>query len=388
MSKALILKLRADRDAARASAETLLTKMEAGDLTETEQSNLKSLTDEATTLDARIKELTEMETQRIEAENLDARFDRLREEKSSTLQVTEPAPDLGSRFTESEAYKSYLKTPSGNSGVFSTEMALVTTIDVNDANLIGTQRVRDAAMPTVSTPFLDALGYEPVGGNALDWIEWPLVVPEAGVVAEGAVKPEATYAPVLRSGTLEKLAHHIPVTREMLEDMPRARAIISGALMTGVRLKAEDNAYTALKAATLPTAQTSLADGGTLLGAIRIGIAECRAHGWASGTVVLNPFDYADIDISLLESTLLGARRDSSVWGLTVVSSAIVDPGTAYVGDFKAGMTLFDRRVTNLYITDSHASEFTSNILRILAEARMKAIVTRPEAIVECSVGA
>jgi hypothetical protein len=48
-------------------------------------------------------------------------------------------------------------------------------------------------------------------------------------------------------------------------------------------------------------------------------------------------------------------------------------------------MTLFDRRVTNVYITDSHAAEFISNILRILAEARLFSAVVRPEAIVECT---
>ena len=40
--------------------------------------------------------------------------------------------------------------------------------------------------------------------------------------------------------------------------------------------------------------------------------------------------------------------------------------GTAYVGDFKEAMTLFDRGNLAVYMTDSHASEFVDNVLRLL----------------------
>ena len=64
---------------------------------------------------------------------------------------------------------------------------------------------------------------------------------------------------------------------------------------------------------------------------------------------------------------------------------AAIPAGKAYVGDFQAGATLFDRGVTNVFLSDSHASLFISNILVILAEARLKSAVTEPLALCECT---
>jgi len=382
MSKKLIEMLRKQRDADRASAETFLAKQEEGTaLTDSDKKNLEDLTASATELDVRIKELTELEMSRMAALELDNKFDNAVHQFSS-VQVKEPEREtsFGEKFTSSEVFTNYMKAGGGTSGVFSTEMALLTTVDANTAYLPPVNRVNEPGRPTYTTPLLDAEGYEPVNSNSIEWIEWPLAIPLASVVAEGAPKPETAYPPVLKTANLIKLAHHIPVTREMLEDLPRVQSIISGVLLQGVRLKAEEQAASALVAATLPTAESD-----TLMKAVRIGIAEVSSAGFRPNTVVLNPMDYALIDLELLSLTFAGARANQPLWGLNVVPANIVAEGTAYVGDFKTGMTLFDRRVTNVYITDSHAAEFISNILRILAEARLFSAVVRPEAIVECT---
>jgi hypothetical protein len=70
---------------------------------------------------------------------------------------------------------------------------------------------------------------------------------------------------------------------------------------------------------------------------------------------------------------------------LRPVSAAAIPAGKAYVGDFQSGATLFDRGVTNVFLSDSHASLFISNILVILAEARLKSAVTEGLALCECS---
>lgn len=386
MSKALIAMLRKQRDEARTSAESLLSKEEAGtELSDTDKKNLEDLTKNATELDARIKSLTETEMGRLEAANLDAKFDKM----VAQFSVKEPKPEatsLGQQFTDSSVFTTFAQTGTGTSGVFSSEFALLDTSA--GGGVIPTDRVSDAPQPSISFPLLGAIGYEPVSGNAIDWIEWPEEHPIAGIVAEGAPKPEATYAPVLKTGTLDKYAHHIPITREMLEDLPRVRSIVSGALLDGVRLKAEKEVVAALSAATIPPVTGSGAGGDTLLKMLRVGIATVQSAGYRPNAAVLNPLDYADIDVELLGITLAGARRESPVWGLTVIPSNEVPEGTSWIGDFKAAVTLFDRRVTNVYMTDSHSAEFISNILRILAEARMKTVVVRPNALAEVSIGA
>ena len=80
-------------------------------------------------------------------------------------------------------------------------------------------------------------------------------------------------------------------------------------------------------------------------------------------------------------------NRTSSYFGLTVVSDPSIAEDTAYVGDFQQGMTLFDRGVTDVFVSDSHADLFIRNILVILAEARVKAAITDPLGLCEVIQG-
>lgn len=379
MSKALILKLRKQRDEARSAADLLLTKMESEPLSQAETTNLESLTKEATELDERIAGLTEMETKRIEAANLDVKFDSLTIEQPSTQHQPDERPKtLGELFTASTVFQEYQHQASGKSGLFTTELALIDTVG---NTLPGVHRASDSPMPAHPTPLLDTIGYEPVSSNSIDWISWPAADPEAGLTAEGDVKAEADYPPILNTAALDKQAHHIPVTREMLEDVPRTQSIVSGALLRGLRKKAEKDAVMRL----VGSGGTLTASHDSLMKSIRLGIGKVSDGGWDPGAVVLNPADYAEIDIELLDYTVNGAVLGKSIWGMKVVPSGSVPAGTAFVLD-PVSMTFFDRRVTNVYITDSHAEEFTSNILRILAENRSRTEIVRPEAICKCTV--
>jgi hypothetical protein len=385
MSKALILKLRADRDAARASADTILSKLEAGtELTDSEKTNLETLTSEATSLDARIAELTQMETARIEALNLDAKFDGLKVEKAQ-FQITEHKPvDLGSQFTDSDAFKAFAQAPAGNSSRLDIAMPILggSEFATAGAAAVGSiapkNRSRDVLQGIQQNSLLEVMGYEPVSSNSIEWIEYPYD-PVGVVTAENVAKTEALYQPVLKTGSLEKIAHHTPFTREIMEDIPRFQAILNGALVRGVRRKAETQAAAALIAATLP----ANADGTTQTEAIRLGMAEVEAEGFWPSVCVMNPFDAVKVDFEMLSATVDGAQRRNAAWGLQIVTATSVTAGTAYVGDFVEAMTLFDRGNIAVYTTDSHASEFVDNVLRVLAEARMKAIVVQPKALCE-----
>lgn len=383
MSKKLIAKLRKDRDEYIRTAEELAARLEEGEeLSDTEGQTLADCRREAGTLNERIGELQEQETARLRAGMRDAEFDQLVEQAAAGAEGRAHTKDrpksVGQRFLESDAYRVGKASKGRGGGDFTVEFALISSIDGGGKQVAPIYRAADAALPTRSTPLLDACGYETVSANAFDWIEWPLTAPLAGVVAEGAAKPEATYAPAVKNGTLEKLAHRIPITDEFLEDNARMEGIVSGALMDGVRDKAEAQAAAVIAAATLPTAEHE-----NLLKAVRMGIAQVQMSGFRPGTVVLNPMDYGEIDIELLTSTLNGARRESPVWGLTVVPASAVAAGTAYVGDFTAGVTVFARSEVQLSMTDSNADDWTKNIIQLRAEQRVKTVVTRPEAVVK-----
>jgi hypothetical protein len=152
-------------------------------------------------------------------------------------------------------------------------------------------------------------------------------------------------------------------------------------------LRAEEGeAAAALAAASLPTASVPL--GGSLLEAIRVGIATVQAAGYSPNAVLLNPMDWAALDIAVMVESVDGPVLKSGFWGLTVVPSPAQPEGTATVGDFRTGVQHFVRSGVALYITDSHASTFLANVFTLLAERRSKTAVVRPAALVECSVSA
>ena len=90
----------------------------------------------------------------------------------------------------------------------------------------------------------------------------------------------------------------------------------------------------------------------------------------------LNPFGNM-----LIYSTYVGGSGNDQGNGIAVDLA-----GNAYVGDFSQSFTLFDRGVTDVFVSDSHADLFIRNILVILAEARVKSAITDPLGICACTV--
>lgn len=386
MSKKLIEKLRKDRDDYTATIERLAAQLEEG--TELSEGDTKTLADcrrEAAALNSRIGELQEAETARLQAVMRDAEFDALQKaaaEHASGRAYTQDRPKtLGQRFVESEQFARVVAAGGRvDSGAFNVDFSLIKSTDANDVQIAPIHRAADAALPDYPTPLLDACGFEPVTSTTIDWVEWPVAPPLAGIVAEGAMKPEATYEPVVRTGALDKAAHRIPLTDEFLADNARMKAIVEGALVAGVRLKAEALAAAKIAAATIPAVTHD-----TLLKAIRVGVAKVQTLGFRPNAVIVNPMDYAEIDIDLLEATLSGARRESPVWGLVVVPAPAVAEGTAYVGDLKSGVTTYARSAATIDMATQNKDDWEKNIIQLRAEQRVLTVVTRAAALAKAT---
>ena len=113
-----------------------------------------------------------------------------------------------------------------------------------------------------------------------------------------------------------------------------------------------------------------------------------QAAGYANPNAVLfNPADYAALDISVMRETNLGPQTGAGFWGIRPIAVPGLAVGTAYVGDFQAGVQIFDRGSTTVYLTDSHADYFIKNIVLLLAEIRALVAVTEPAAIAEVTAG-
>jgi HK97 family phage major capsid protein len=202
-------------------------------------------------------------------------------------------------------------------------------------------------------------------------------------VAEGDLKPEAVMDAIEATIALQTYAHYKAVTRQALEDIPQVQTIIQNRLLAGIRSALDAAAVAALLAAD-PTA----VDGaGNQLHAVRGAIATVEAQGFKPNAVLMNPQDAATIDMQAMFETVDGAVRNGAVWGLPIVTSAAIPAGSSYVGDFKNGVTWFDRGNTDVFMSDSHADFFLRNQLVILAEARAAFAVTEIAALAEATTG-
>ena len=196
----------------------------------------------------------------------------------------------------------------------------------------------------------------------------------------------------------------MPVTRQLMEDLPFMAGYINERLLTGLRRR-EDAAFlngtgvAPILRGILQTSGIQVLDAAYFtaspvkspatdnenINRIRRAIRVLQVTGQAYPTfVVMNPVDAEKVDTST------DANRDyifggataplpRRMWGLPIVESDNIAAGTALVGDGQMAAVV-DRNQGRIYTTDSHADFFVRNLLAVLAEERVALPVFRPAA--------
>jgi HK97 family phage major capsid protein len=374
----------------RVSATAVMTNLreraaaDDRDLTDMERSEIARLQERCVQLDGL---LTEHEAQASSARafaDLQARIESNRERTSDGV-TRQTAPgrveqrSAGQMVVESTAFQNYpgrgQMAPVEISDFLGLEQrALITTTTL----AAGIQPfVWNNTLPNLGTPLIDAVSVVRVSSGSVEWVETG-ADPVAVVTAEGVAKTEATITMTPKSASLDTIAHWSQITRQALADAGYIRSLIETKLRRGLARKIEADIATLLQGATLQTATNA-----DLMHAIRIAVGLVEAAGYAPNAVVLNPADYAALDISAYSNSNSGPIPRQTFWGLTPIAIASQPAGSAIVGDFKEGVTLFDRGVSDVFVTDSHSDFFIKNILVILAEGRYKSAITDPLALAE-----
>jgi hypothetical protein len=386
MSTAVLDRIRTERDEVRALA---LKMVESEDFNP-EDETYKELETRAAALDTRAAKLVTLLEGQADADKVFGRIDEATKRQqeraeAETKTETREGRSWGELFVRSEAYEGY--GGNGKSKTFDIDSdtqirALPTGLaDLVAAGMTPDKFVVDTTPPPPPTPLLQAITTIQIQTNSVEYQRWEKKAGGAAKVAEKAVKPSAEFGPVIAANTLDNIAVWTQLTRQLLEDKRAVRDTIDGELRRDILLAEEADAAAKLVAAVLPTATDD-----TLLKAIRKGVGVVQAAGYQPNAVLLNPADYAELDIDVMGATLGGPTMGRGFWGLIPVPASSQAAGTATVGDFKAGVKRFIRSDIGLYITDSHAETFTSNVFTLLAERRSLTDVVRPQALAEASV--
>jgi hypothetical protein len=385
MSNVILDKLRTERDQVRAAAVAIAE----GENFDPEDANFKELETRASGLDSRIKSLSDLLTQQAAADALDGRMAKatkqIEQQRQQPQQQTQTRESWGTLFTRSDIYTDYAQSARGRSPRYEIDVLETRALPLKLSDLVAAgldfgKTTVDVTAPPLPTPLLDAVSTITVSTNAVEYVSWKVVSGAAAVVAEGAAKPPIEYGPTVVPDTLKNIAGYTQLTRQAIEDAPAVRSYIDTDLRRQVLLKEESEAAAALAAATLQSVT-----GDNMLAAIRVAMATVQSAGFNPNAVLLNPADFADLDIAVMGVTVNGPTVRQSFWGLTPLPSPAQPAGTAVVGDFQTGINHFVRSQVALYISDSHADTFLSNVFTLLAERRALTAVVRPDALCEAA---
>jgi HK97 family phage major capsid protein len=223
----------------------------------------------------------------------------------------------------------------------------------------------------------------------------------AGMVAEGALKPESNVTFELVESYVRTLATWVTASRQIMDDAPQLQAFLdvdlrhaigqveemqvlfgSGIGENILGLWGQATAYNTALNATGDTAPD------TILKAI--GQAE-RASQLPVTGIIVNSVDWAgmlglkDTAGQYLSNGPFGTTQRPTLWGIPVVDTLNMTAGSFLVGNFQQAATLYDRMTTEVLIASEHADFFTRNLLAVRAEERIALVVKRPSALVKAS---
>ena len=213
-------------------------------------------------------------------------------------------------------------------------------------------------------------------------------------VAEGATKPEATFAARERQAPVVKIAVRGRVSDEMLNDFDFVRGWINGRLVDMVRMKLEDQLLNGPSSAGNITGILNTSNVGTqakaddpAFDAVLKAITKVWTESYLQAdTIVMNPTDWANIVLTRSSADgpyILGNPGNTAsdrIWGYRVVQTTAISAGTALVGAFKAGAGLYYREGMRLEATNSNVDDFEKNLVSIRAELRAALAVFYPKA--------
>lgn len=234
-------------------------------------------------------------------------------------------------------------------------------------------------------------------------------VAQATSVSTGA-KPQSAIGWIRQTSPIETLATWMAATRQQLADAGQTRSLIDNQLTLMLNLLEETELLTGngsaphlrglLHTAGVQTLDVSGVSTSTAQDIARVNLNAIRdamrlvrtGPAFAQPTgVVINPIDASEIDE--IQDTLgryLGNgpfnTGPNTLWKMPVVESLAVSEGTAIVGAFKQGATVFEREAINVLTSDSHSDFFVRNLIAVLAEERLGLAVFFPAAFVEVTL--
>jgi HK97 family phage major capsid protein len=293
---------------------------------------------------------------------------------------------MGAQFIESGAYNAF-KEGSTQKARIEISNSTTTGSDVTVAPDRKAAIVPGAAKELTLEDLLISI---PTTSNAIEYTREASFVNNAAEVAEGAAKPETTITFALETMPVATIAHWTKISRQLADDAPALAAYINFRMTYGVNERADaqigsgdgvgSNISGLLNAANYTAHGIANANLGTVLKKhvlIRKVVALLRNTGYRADAVLLNPVDYADMEIEAGTT----ANVSGVSLGVPVVESTAVSQDEFLVGAFQQAATIHNRQGVVVELSESDSDNFTKNLVTVRAERRLALTVEVPAAL-------
>ena len=250
-------------------------------------------------------------------------------------------------------------------------------------------------LPTRRVVVADLCAPGSTTSNLIAYMRETLFTNAADVVKETLAKPESALVFAPATAPVRKIAHWIPASEEILEDVSAMASIIDARLRYGVDIKEEDELLNGsgvdphiLGFNHVPGTQPDLPQGtDSIMDAM---LKQITAIAVASLMMpdgfVMNPADWMTVQLSKNQmGNYMGggpwtSPQQPMLWGLPGAITPAEPAGTATVGAFRSCSQVFRREGIRVEATNSHQDFFIKNLIAIRAEERLALAIYRPPA--------
>lgn len=306
----------------------------------------------------------------------------------------------GSQFVKSDEYTGRVHLLKGNRQFGSIGFEVKNTLTGSDTTVAPDRKpgiVPGAYAPLTLEAFLPSL---PTSSNAIEFTKENVFTNSAAEAAEGVAKAESALTWTLVNMPISTVAHWIKISRQLASDNAALAAYVDTRMRYGVNRRVE----TQLVAGdgTAPNISGILdtgnftahgyadaALGSTLkkLVLIRKIIGDLQAAGDDPDGILLNPADWATIDIDLFTTAAGQSLRTINdagqpmLFGKPIIVSVGMTADNVAVGNFGMACTVYNREGVVVEMSDSDSDNFTKNLITLRAERRLALATERPAAI-------
>ena len=310
-------------------------------------------------------------------------------------------PQLAAQMAETEGFEALrrglskefrFEIPAGGfRAAITNDGSLATTVPMPD--LLITPGMRRATVR-------DLLTSVPTTAAAVPYMRETDFANNAALVTESSAKPESTIEYELRTAQIVTIAHYVHVSRQALDDLNMLENLIRTRLKYGLMLKEEEQLlrgsgvgnnleglYTAATAYAAPSGISVTAE--QRIDRLRIAIAQLAASDYIATGILLNPIDWANIELAKQATTnayLWSEPQRAAtpmLWGIPVVPTNAVNQDTFLIGDFQSAAILLDREAVRIDIALEDQDDFVRNMIKVRCEERIGLAVRLPQALIK-----